>query len=179
MFLKRRIATGTFVNNLRAGGRGKKKNSRSVLAGLMLTPMVDMFSLLVIFLLQNFSASPDLLYVSKGVTLPVAVSGAEMEDAPVLSIATDGVYFDQKFVGETGEVLTRPDDLMGRLQDHRELWEKTHPNQDFPGKVTIQAHTEVPSTTVSTLMGMVQSQAYATMQLAVVAGSSLGGGKVQ
>ena len=88
-----------------------------MLATLTLTSMVDMFSLLVIFLLQAFSASPELVMVSKGVTLPAAVSGHEITDAPVLSITSDMVYLDQQEVGPTQQLLENPEPLTKRLAD--------------------------------------------------------------
>ena len=43
----------------------KRKNKRSVTAILSLTAMVDMFTVLVIFLLQNYSATGEVLFIPK------------------------------------------------------------------------------------------------------------------
>ena len=51
-------------------GMGRK----SSYAELNLTSMVDMLNLLVVFLLQTFFASGELLTVSKNVTLPAAMN---------------------------------------------------------------------------------------------------------
>jgi biopolymer transport protein ExbD len=150
--------------------RAHKKNARkkSMVVGLTLTSMVDMFSLLVIFLLQTFSTSPELLTVGKGVTLPNAGTGKEIKDAPVLSLSLEGVYLDQKRVGDTQVLLKDPTTLMERLESLRVLWQKTHPGQTFPGEINLQAHKELPSTMVSQFMAMLPSQAYSSIQLIVI-----------
>jgi len=155
--------------------RTKKTNSRKrmLVVGLTLTSMVDMFSLLVIFLLQTFSTSPELLVVSPGVVLPTAGTGVEIKDAPVLSVGLDGIYLDQKKVGSTDEVLKDPTVLMEKLESLRELWQKMHPTQNFSGQITVQAHKDIPSTLISQIMGLLPGQNYGSIQLAVISG---GGG---
>src|SRR4051812_45652774 len=95
------IGAKPFEKHLIARAYRRLGTRRLMVAGLMLTSMVDMFSLLVIFLLQTFSASPELAVITKGVTLPSSATSRELKDAPVLSIAQDGVFLDQKFVGAT------------------------------------------------------------------------------
>jgi biopolymer transport protein ExbD len=65
----------------------KARGKRQQFAGLMLTSMVDMFTLLVIFLLSNFSASGDLQLTAKDIKLPQARATTELERAIVISIS--------------------------------------------------------------------------------------------
>src|SRR5437588_6722308 len=74
-----------------------KKFSRGKKAGyatLMLTSLVDMFTIIVIFLLMNFSANGEVLYISKDIKLPDAYHGAMIERAPVIAVSSDAVTFD-------------------------------------------------------------------------------------
>jgi len=161
------LAVGTFQRHLLTRKQKKAKSKRMMVAGLTLTSMVDMFSLLVIFLLQTFSASPELM-VTKGVTLPSAISAAELEDSPVLALTKEEVYVDQKLVGKVASLLTDPTPLVGRLNDLREQWQKAHPSQKFNGIISLQADRDVPSTTVSMFLGILPTATYSTVQLAVV-----------
>ncbi len=170
-----RLAGSGFNRHLIARNYQKRKFKRMIVAGLMLTSMVDMFSLLVIFLLQTFSSSPELAVVAKGVTLPAARSSRELKDAPVLALSNEGVYLDQKFVGVTQELLENPAPLMSRLEELRTLWMKTHPGQSFPGEISLQADQSLSSATVSRFMGMLPGQSFGSIQLAVIAGGSTGG----
>jgi biopolymer transport protein ExbD len=152
----------------------KSKRKRMLVMGLMLTSMVDMFSLLVIFLLQTFSASPELSVVAKGVTLPQSITSREMKDAPVLAISSAGIYLDQKFIGLTEDLLDQPEPLMNRLNELRELWQRSHPSQNFPGEITVQADQGISSAVVSRFMGMLPSQAFGSIQLAVIGAGGRG-----
>lgn len=163
------LKPGVFEHHL--AGRGKRRaGRRSLLSGLMLTPMVDMFSLLVIFLLQAFSTSPELLVLMKGVTLPAASTGKEIKDAPVLAVAPSGIFLDQKAVGPADTVLRDPTELLKKLHELRKLWIRGNPGEPFPGEITLQAHKEIPSTLISQLMAILPSAHYGSIQLAVISG---------
>ena len=162
------LRVGTFQRHLLKRSQKRKSRKRMMIAGLTLTSMVDMFSLLVIFLLQAFSASPELLMVTKGVTLPAAVSGHEITDAPVLSLTADSVYLDQQLVGATQTLLDDPSPLTKKLAELRTLWQTVHPKEAFKGEINLQAHRDLPSTLVSRFMAILPTQFYSTVQLAVV-----------
>src|SRR5207245_11407181 len=78
--------------------RGKK----SGYAGLMLTSLVDMFTIIVIFLLQNFSATGEII-LSKDIKLPDAQHGAALEVAPMIAISGEAVTFQAKMVVQTDD----------------------------------------------------------------------------
>ena len=52
---------------------------RGVYAALTLTSLVDVMTIIVIFLLMNFSANGEVLYMSKDIRLPDAYHGAQLE----------------------------------------------------------------------------------------------------
>jgi len=164
------LGHGRFEKHLVARKHKKDARKRTLLAALALTAMVDMFSVLVVFLLQSFSTSPEILVVTKGVMLPEAASGDVIQDAPVLSLNVNEVYLDQKIIGKTNDILLDPSPLMNKLSDLRDQWQASHPDEVFKGEISLQADRDLPSTIVSQFMAMVPSQAYSTIQLAVVAG---------
>ena len=166
------IVPGSFQKHLVARQHAKRKTKRTILLALSLTSMVDMFSLLVIFLLQTFSTSPEMLMVSKEVKLPVAQSGVEIVDAPVLALTKEGLFLDQKLIGKVDQVLQNPDGFMERLKSLRELWQKTHPDQKFKGEMNLQAHHEISSAVVAKIMGMLPTQNYDSIQLIVTSGGN-------
>ena len=106
--------------------------------------------------------------VTKGVVLPAAISGQQITDAPVLSLSNEDVFLDQKFIGKTQTLLSNPKPLVAALGELRELWQKTHPRQEFKGQINLQAHKDLPSTVVSQFMALLPNQAYSTVQLAVL-----------
>src|SRR5438477_7639679 len=95
---------------------GKKflRGKKSSYASLMLTSLVDVMSIVVIFLLMNFAANGEVLYMSKDIKLPDAYHGAMLERAPVISVSADAVTFDAKMLLQTsdmakGDVLNVPE----------------------------------------------------------------------
>ncbi len=149
----------------------KRKNSwgkKAAVYALMLTSMVDMFSMLVVFLLQTFSTSPEIM-INKGVSLPDSITSAQVKEAPVLAIAKDGnLYLDQKLVGEVKKVVKAPGKLISDLNEIKNTWAKNHAGMAFPGEINLQADKDVPSTVVSQVMGILTTGQFQAIQLAVI-----------
>src|SRR5690349_7587115 len=83
-----------------AGHGGKKSGN----ADLLITPLVDMFVIIVIFLLMNFSATGEVLFMSKDIVLPPAANTQEINRAPVVQVSMEAIMLE-------GELVTRVDDL--------------------------------------------------------------------
>jgi biopolymer transport protein ExbD len=73
----------------------KRKSKRNVTAVLSLTAMVDMFTVLVIFLLQNYSATGEILYIPKEVTLPKANRVNELMPSLVVTVSPKEILIDR------------------------------------------------------------------------------------
>jgi biopolymer transport protein ExbD len=81
-------------SNLLRRGKGK----REVAAVLQLTAMVDMFTVLVVFLLQNYNVTGQVLYIPKEVVLPKAEKIKELKPAVVVTISDKEVLLDKNRV---------------------------------------------------------------------------------
>jgi biopolymer transport protein ExbD len=160
-----------FAKRLLSRRHQQKKTRRVIVAGLMLTSMVDMFSLLVIFLLQSFSNSPEVMALTKGITLPAAVSAAAPIDAPLLTVTETEVLVDSKSMGKIQDVLARPEALVKSLTEMKDTWQERHKTETFKGDIHLQADKKLTSALVSQIIGIVNSQGYASVHLAVVNGS--------
>jgi len=161
------ITANAFEKHLVNRRRKKSGGGRSIGFVLMLTSMVDMFSMLVIFLLQTFSNSPEIL-VLKGLQLPNSVTPSIVKEATVLSIARDGnLYLDQKLVGKVTDINKKPDELLNKLNLIKKQWVTTH-STPFSGEINLQADKEVDSTSVSTVMAILTTSQFQAIQLAVM-----------
>jgi biopolymer transport protein ExbD len=89
----------------------KKKGKREVAAVLQLTAMVDMFTVLVVFLLQNYNVTGQVLYIPKEVVLPKAEQIKELKPAVVVTISAKEVLLD-KTVVITGDQLKAQESWM-------------------------------------------------------------------
>lgn len=98
----------------------KRKGKRTVTALLSLTAMVDMFTVLVIFLLQNYNATGEILYIPKEVVLPKASSVKELKPAHVVTISAKEILLDKEPVATFDEVLAAEDWMIPRLKEQLE-----------------------------------------------------------
>jgi biopolymer transport protein ExbD len=76
----------------------RKGGKREVTAMLSLTAMVDMFTVLVIFLLQNYNSTGEVIYIPKEVTLPKAEKIKELTPAVVVTISNKEILVDKTSV---------------------------------------------------------------------------------
>lgn len=81
-------------------GRGK----RNVVVILSLTAMVDMFTVLVVFLLQNYSTDAGVLDLSDEVLLPKAQAVRELKPAHVVVVSKEGITLDKDVVATFSDV---------------------------------------------------------------------------
>lgn len=95
----------------------RRKGGRSVTATLSLTAMVDMFTVLVIFLLQAYSSNPTVLINPEEVKLPQAEATKELKPAAVITIAKGNVYVEKVQVATMEEVKASVDWILPAMRD--------------------------------------------------------------
>ncbi len=109
----------------------KRKNQRGVTAVLSLTAMVDMFTVLVVFLLQNYNTTGEILYIPKEVTLPKAERVNELAPALVITVSAKEVFVDRTVVATFDEVKNSPEWTIPNLRDQvRFILQKNKAEQD-------------------------------------------------
>lgn len=111
------------------------KWKRNINADLLLTALIDAFSILVIFLLMSFSSTGDILFIGKNTELPKASLATMLERNPVVKIEEGKLYVEDKEV--TAETIVT------ELLALRAKFTETRPNEEYPGIVTIQADRRV------------------------------------
>lgn len=94
----------------------RRGGKRSVTAILSLTAMVDMFTVLVIFLLQAYSSNPTILINPEEVSLPKAQETKELKPAAVVTISKGNVYVEKVKVATMEEVKASTDWVLPKLQ---------------------------------------------------------------
>jgi biopolymer transport protein ExbD len=129
-------------------------------AELNVVPMVDMMTMLVIFLLQQFSATGEVLYMQKDIKLPDANHGQLIEVAPVIAISGSEIAVTGVKVADVAD-LDRDSGYLNipgveeRLRDEKKRWDFIHqqdPDKKWDGAVNIQADKAVPFRIVKRVM---------------------------
>ncbi len=160
------------------GSHGRK----SSYAELNLTSMVDMLTILVVFLLQTFSASGELLTVSKNIVLPEATNFKDLERAEVIGISKDAVTLAGRPVADAAElnkentVDWKITDLHDQLVTLKNNYKLLHPTEQFPGTVILQADKGVDFKVVKKVMYTCAVAGYNNVNFAVNEKSKGGGG---
>ena len=136
--------------------RGKKATN----ADLNVVPMVDMMTMLVIFLLQQFSSTGEVLDMQKDIKLPDASHGQMIEIAPVVAVSAQQIVVTGVKVADIPDLdrdsgyLNIPA-LEERLRDEKKRWEFIHKAEQgakWDGVVNIQADKAVPFRIVKRVM---------------------------
>jgi biopolymer transport protein ExbD len=145
-------------------------------AALPLTAMVDMFSVLIIFLIMNFSATGEIFFISKDLKLPAANHGNALESLPLISITKDAVVLEAEKTGDNPVYLEEKDENLPRLrlklQQLRILGQTIHPDQAFKGEVNIQADVNTPIVYVKRVMNTLISEGWTGINFAVQGSNS-------
>lgn len=119
------LASASFLNP--QGKRWKK----SLAADLLLTALIDAFSILVIFLLMNFSSNGEILFMKKDMELPKAALGDVLDRNPVIKVEDGKIFLEDKTL--------MADALIQELLNLRKSYKDTHPGEEMPGAITVQA----------------------------------------
>ena len=157
------------------GGHGQSK--KVVNPYLNLTAMVDMMTMLVVFLLSTFSATGELIMSQKGVELPSALNDKELERAPIITITRDTVAFkgdavaDPKALADDTSSEWKIPELFDRLQLEKFNFEK----QDVPdelkrklrGLIVLQADRSVDAKVLNRVMKTAYAAEYTDVMFAI------------
>ncbi len=149
-----------------------KKSGRGLDVSLNLTPMIDMFVVLTIFLLMTFSASGEILFIQKDIELPEVTKADEMEQAPVIIIGGGQVVIEGHAVGRMDDIADDENfeipDLSEHMSNLKKNYRMLHPNQKFAGNVIIQGDKAIPFRVLKKVMFTCTAVGYVNINFAVI-----------
>ena len=165
-----------FAESKVMGGR-MRGGRRDTNTELNVIPMVDMMTMLVIFLLQQFSATGEVLYMQKDIRLPDARHGQQIEVAPVIAISGSQLVVSGQKVAEVAEVEKDPSQIIAplveKLRDEKKRWEFIHQNEadhekNWKGEVNVQADVKVPFRVLRRVMASASEAGYDNVNFATL-----------
>ncbi len=107
-----------YIPGKRAHGRRRPGGGkRSAVVALNMTAMVDMFTVLCVFLLQNYATTNNVLPMPDKVELPKAQEVKELKPSNVVIIAGDGIMLNNSKVADFKSVREQEDWLIKGLAD--------------------------------------------------------------
>lgn len=142
---------------------------------LMLTPMVDIFICLLLFLLQSYSSLEEIVVSEKGFQLPVSTSMVTPHSAVTIKVNTDVIVVDGEVIAKTGPVLQDPElmirplfqQLIEKSENSRFIASKNQ-SMKFRGEVVIQGDQEIPFMLLKKIMYTCSRAEFGNIALAVL-----------
>lgn len=163
-------------------GMAKHLNRRSASAfKIQITSMVDMFVILLVFLLKSYSTSPVNITPKDGLRIPESTSTTDPVDVVKLIVSEDGIFVEEKKVMElqAGRLPAGGADandpsflraLFEALDARAKLAKdisKVNDSFEFDGKVLMQADRNLPYDLLQKVMYTSMMAGYADVKLAV------------
>jgi biopolymer transport protein ExbD len=150
---------------------------KTTYADLLITPLVDMFVIIVLFLIANFSATGEVLMMSRDVQLPEATNITEIEMAPVVMVSNTDIVVSGTAIGRV-EDLTKDEylnipALEEKLREMKKQYEDLHAlakdtEGSFKGDVNIQAHKDVQFKVIKRVLYSCATAGYTNLNFAVL-----------
>jgi biopolymer transport protein ExbD len=167
-----------------ANRRGLRRfmDSRNQTFKIQITSMVDMFVILLVFLLKSFSTSPVQITANKDLTLPASTAVKDPEDVIKLVVSKNGIFVEDRRIIELngGEILAADTDktdaqFIRKLFEELDLQAKktrdiaaVNDTVEFDGKILMQADRDLPYAVLQKVMYTSMLAGYADMKLAVM-----------
>lgn len=145
-------------------------------AKLNITSMMDMFTIILVFLLKSFSTEGQLVSPATGLLLPSSTIERGAKHALGIKISNDKVVVEDVVVLEAGEfqsVLDQKDFMIVKLnqvlQKYTEEAKKSSEmfGKEFSGEITIQGDIGIPYKLLTRIMYTCGQSGYPNMNLIV------------
>lgn len=137
------------------------RHKRHINSELLLTALIDAFSILVIFLLASFSSTGEILFMGKDMELPKAGLSEVLERNPVVKIDNGVLYLEDKEI--------TADALIGQLIELRKQFAETRPGEEYPGILTVQADRRVKYEVLNQIVLAASAAGFGDIRFAVIA----------
>jgi len=158
-------------------GRFKKKKEEG---NLIITSLIDIFTILTIYLIQNYSGEGNLVAGAENLSLPNSNSTKKLEDVTLqMAVAPDMILVDNVAVVPTEDVAKIPQEnadpvitkLEQNLKTHfakEEEMVKTGALNKVEGKIVIQLDKNIPFDVLYKVMYTCSKAGYRLMNFAVM-----------
>jgi len=155
-----------------------ERSHRQKPASLNLVSLMDVFTILVFFLLVN-SSSSDTLEPPKNIKLPDSVVDAKPRETIVVLVTEENVLVQGDIVASTQEVIDSKEPVIAAIRDRlidqqkKVIGYKTKAVAESK-EITVLAHRDLPFKLLKKVMSSCTSAGYGKISLAVIQKASQG-----
>ncbi len=158
-------------------------SGKGIFATLNVVPMIDMFAILVVFLIQQFNASGELMLINPNVAMPKAQSVKTLERAPMVALTRGeggkpgALLFENEMVislADVNEVKFPSWDIKPLAEVLKRAWQVQQNSSDVKQrknrKIIIQADRSVPFQVIKMVMATCGRNEYREPNFAIMVG---------
>lgn len=153
--------------------RIKKHNTGQRTGHLNLTSMMDMFTIILVFLLKTYSSEGQLLHPSESLTLPKSSVHTPPETALDIVVSKEVIMVNDKSIIDMATVEKQKGYIIGPLSEELRYHAKEAKSMEeqfgvpFSGKVTIQGDKSIRYRELVKVMATCGASEYPNMRLVV------------
>ena len=156
------LSTSTKSTLVAASGikpsQGRRKKNLAV--PIMLTSLVDAFSILVIYLLVNFNTSGEIIYMSKDIELPSAIQSNVLERTTIVKVENDRFFIEESEVQAT--------ELVAELLKQKQALAKSQVQNQPDDALIIQADKKIKYSVLSQVVQASSHAGFGEIRFAVI-----------
>jgi biopolymer transport protein ExbD len=141
---------------------------------LRLTSMIDMFTILLVFLLKSYSVEGEIMSVAQDLRLPESTAMTPPKATPILVITNEWLILDGNPVEKVSTVIAQQQNHilplsegLKRIRTFAENLGKLDAHRSFKGEITIQGDKEIPFELLKKIMFTCGAAGFNDMLLAV------------
>jgi biopolymer transport protein ExbD len=165
-----------YLTNTAMRARNRRSSEQAVVARLQLTSLIDIFTVLLLFLLKSLVVGGAVVSAFPGVVLPPSSSNATFKESPVVVVSKERVVVDGEEVCATGDVTATNElkvpALEAALAAVREKTEslaaRSGSGVKFEGRLILQADETIPFHVLQKVMYTSQTVGFYDITLAVL-----------
>ena len=157
------------------------RRSRGGIVSLSLISLMDIFTILLLFLLVHLAGEEAALPASEGLTLPTSTAEKAPRPTVTVLVTKNDVFVDGKRVMGVADAIVQPATILEPLkQELTHLAERTHSmakrtsSVKFTGNVTIMGDRKIPFQLLKKLMATCAQAEFPHIALAVVQKEQIG-----
>lgn len=159
--------------SMRARRMQRNHRRMHVAEKLTLVPIIDIFTMLLFFLMVN-TGNVEVLELDKTIRLPESSSERRAEETVLVKINADDVIVQGRKVASVADVLAASDDVIPGLRDELNMWagrklELTEAEKERGRAVTIMGDQEIPYSLLKRVMTTCAQADFRDISLAVAA----------
>lgn len=159
--------------SMRARRMQRNHRRMRVAEKLTLVPIIDIFTMLLFFLMMN-SGNVEVLELDKTIKLPDSTAEKRAEEALLVKINADDIIVQGRKVASVADVLAAADDVIPTLRDELGIWasrklELTDTEKEKGRAVTIMGDQKIPYRLLKRVMTTCAQADFRDISLAVAA----------